>query len=1329
MSSKISVQNFIKNYTKGANLSIPLIQRNYKWPANVKNNNTKELYTTNEKGKRNTAHNLIWEIIDNKEKDKPMTLGIVVLYNEKHNDNNIKRLILDGQQRIITLSLIVRCLLKKINYVQNSQKKMADEWFQYTFERDFDSSLRQTYMFNDEHFSAVWKNYKERIRQTYMLNDEPINNINENRLTSDQSEKEDMKSVDLKRMEENYKQISDVIDKNIEDMDENKKVEYYENLLSYIKNNIFFIVRTTTTPPLDEFLNVNNYKTPFSICDYIKVLLLNDIYANTKLSDEGKLDKKNEVLGLYRDIAYYLYYKDENTYNKDKYIDNSIYEMVSGGYDNVCGSSSVNRMDLIFEDKYNPDNKKTIEIDKADIISIYENNENPFESEIKRIKYFRNVLKGIEEELYSKDSKDKKHTNSNAFNSFYVLNKYNKERRFFSLFNDHNINSQKDPNEIIKEFCLQEFCVEQTKKLENLEASNEFIDSVMHYKINNNIAEENRITVNNTEKFEKVNNLFLELYDEYVEIIKKGKELNEPQRRDESIEYIEPNGKDSTSNCESDKYSIKDLFGKYKQIIIPDLQREYIKGCDAEDFLNDILEKNTRSTLNKIISCILNPSNEDNNVKKSLEYCINQINSFFNNIVFKQDYYCTIQINAKEFLKNYLYEYLVSGKPPQDLWTLVPQKNVCEYMLDMRRKENRIFTLNYNLKRINKETDLINNIKKYLNDYLTKDKDTKYTASCVVGYCDANNNLFIYDGQQRIVTFLCAIGFLKRKAEDISENINELYKKFIFSGRPKANEAIEILYTENSDDDKLLEKLQLCICDQTTDAIYKIVKMLKEKFDVGVFMSYNYFYDMMMIEYYGIDQLDETAQLFMDINDGCRLEPYEIYKAEFIHYLIEKGSCESAKEIQKKLDNSFIDLFVDSDKPEEKEIKVLKELVKITYIERFHDYKYSDFPTSLSDIVDKFADSKFIEKLNKYMTQYECFKNNNSDSIINFCVSDQYNNINKLKYTNIFNDYHFEDSDNGLVLLYCNFEKLKEKLKTDIQENINLGDLLQSFFANLDPNLNLDLCLKIRYDLSTKGYLALENFKCNYNLNDQKVEKKFNDLLKEMTTKDFRDDSIEGNKVEYSPKEANDKNVIKLNSDANILSDILSNNSMEIDDLENLFFGKNVKLDLSKFRKTIIEKLEELPDKSTIYSVFVSNYDIVYISDNDVYVYDNDEYKKIQSDNDTIMLYGMELKLEEIMKYAQKNVNIKKLFENTNNSNIEERKMQLLVLLLLTYKKLDPLKNLKLDNDDNVFYIENNRKIQFKYKDDMPCTFFKEQKNYYYYNKNMELVPFKEDEL
>ena len=130
-----------------------------------------------------------------------------------------------------------------------------------------------------------------------------------------------------------------------------------------------------------------------------------------------------------------------------------------------------------------------------------------------------------------------------------------------------------------------------------------------------------------------------------------------------------------------------------------------------------------------------------------------------------------------------------------------------------------------------------------------------------------------------------------------------------------------------------------------------------------------------------------------------------------------------------------------------------------------------------------------------------------------------------------------------------------------------------------------------------------------------------------------------------------------------------------------------------------------------------------------MYVYDNDEYKKIQSDNDTIMLYGMELKLEEIMKYAQKNVNIKKLFENTNNSNIEERKMQLLVLLLLTYKKLDPLKNLKLDNDDNVFYIENNRKIQFKYKDDMPCTFFKEQKNYYYYNKNMELVPFKEDEL
>ena len=270
MSSKISVKEFIKEYK---NLFIPLLQRNYKWPDNAKKDNN-SYYSEKESGKRNTAHNLIWEIIDNYEKNKKnettMTLGIVVLYKE---EDTTKQLILDGQQRLITLTLIARCLLNLLNR----------EWFTYKFERDFDLNRRYGYMFELE-----------------------------------KKEQEEKNSVDLDRMRRNYEEIENVIKK--------KNFTEYEGLLSYIKTNIFFIVRITTTPPLDEFFNINSHKTPFSISDYIKVFLLNDI--STIENNEEKLEKKNKILSLYRDISYYLYYKDGD-------YDNSIYKMVSRGYDNI----------------------------------------------------------------------------------------------------------------------------------------------------------------------------------------------------------------------------------------------------------------------------------------------------------------------------------------------------------------------------------------------------------------------------------------------------------------------------------------------------------------------------------------------------------------------------------------------------------------------------------------------------------------------------------------------------------------------------------------------------------------------------------------------------------------------------------------------------------------------------------------------------------------------------------------------------------------------------------------------------------------------------------
>ena len=123
-----------------------------------------------------------------------------------------------------------------------------------------------------------------------------------------------------------------------------------------------------------------------------------------------------------------------------------------------------------------------------------------------------------------------------------------------------------------------------------------------------------------------------------------------------------------------------------------------------------------------------------------------------------------------------------------------------------------------------------------------------------------------------------------------------------------------------------------------------------------VFIPYNYFYDMMKVEFYCIDDKNETTQLFMDLNDGLPLNPSEIYKAEFSHYLTEniEQDKESVTTIHDYLDNAFVDLFINEDEPEVKEIQYLKELLQLTLIERYNDFVYGSMQ-KLSDLREKFS--------------------------------------------------------------------------------------------------------------------------------------------------------------------------------------------------------------------------------------------------------------------------------------------------------------------------------------------------------------------------------------
>ncbi|MCD7841553.1 MAG: DUF262 domain-containing protein, partial [Lachnospiraceae bacterium] len=88
---------------------------------------------------------------------------------------------------------------------------------------------------------------------------------------------------------------------------------------------------------------------------------------------------------------------------------------------------------------------------------------------------------------------------------------------------------------------------------------------------------------------------------------------------------------------------------------------------------------------------------------------------------------------------------------------------------------------------------------------ITTPQSNEFVSSCVVGhYDDESDTMWVYDGQQRITTFVCTMAVLladelnHTNDSDIIEKIEELrktLKKFSFDNREKANQIIEILCT------------------------------------------------------------------------------------------------------------------------------------------------------------------------------------------------------------------------------------------------------------------------------------------------------------------------------------------------------------------------------------------------------------------------------------------------------------------------------------------------------------------------------------------------------
>ena len=246
-SSEIVSLADLVNDLKDKEVVIPLLQRNYKWAVDWKDKEDEE-----DNGV--SAEKLvsdIWNAIGNRE--ETYAIGMLTFYEK---DNIVQ--IIDGQQRLITLSLLVKALGK------------YNEFIHITFERDGENKERESFL---------------------------------------KFEKVSFESLDVIHMDKAYDKFMEGVRNNnrwpgIKDWKEDKKNEIYDWILNHVK----VICRYTENEPLQEFLNLNEKKTAFSATDYDRA------YQLKYQTGRGEEITPEKIIHKHNEIEKYLY-TNENIYN------------------------------------------------------------------------------------------------------------------------------------------------------------------------------------------------------------------------------------------------------------------------------------------------------------------------------------------------------------------------------------------------------------------------------------------------------------------------------------------------------------------------------------------------------------------------------------------------------------------------------------------------------------------------------------------------------------------------------------------------------------------------------------------------------------------------------------------------------------------------------------------------------------------------------------------------------------------------------------------------------------------------------------------------------
>lgn len=222
---KVTFNDLIE-YFNGRQVYIPLIQRNYRWDSK-------------------TARKLVEDICDAFSNGRrSYTIGMVTLYRKA--DGCAEQLI-DGQQRVITLYLILKALSpeSKVN-------------FKFSFERDEGDNPPAPHPTRREFL----ENITEEAEAAY---------------------------PDLERFLTNYREIC----RSLERVSPEKRAE----IAQYMHENVILLLRCTGMEPFDEFINQNKNKTRFVISDRVR--------ANLLIVREA--EERDKVLNLFQALSALLF--------------------------------------------------------------------------------------------------------------------------------------------------------------------------------------------------------------------------------------------------------------------------------------------------------------------------------------------------------------------------------------------------------------------------------------------------------------------------------------------------------------------------------------------------------------------------------------------------------------------------------------------------------------------------------------------------------------------------------------------------------------------------------------------------------------------------------------------------------------------------------------------------------------------------------------------------------------------------------------------------------------------------------------------------------------